>query len=253
VVLASAHELGCEVEDIEVAAAPAVRIPARLFLPQAPRTAVIALSSEGRLEGDVGWQALAREGHVVAVADVRGTGALAAEIDASASRYVRTHAPLWSFAWAGLILGESLLAQRVADVLALVEGLSDHPIAGRCPLAVTAQGELTIPVLFAAAIDRRIGLVHLDGGLVSYRSVLDVEDHTCPLASVLPGVLACTDLPEVAAGIAPRRVILAGPVDGAGRPVPLEEARALHRAADNVEIAPGGAWGATALGAVLSR
>jgi hypothetical protein len=98
---------------------------------------------------------------------------------------VRAHDVEQSFAWASLILGESLLAQRVADVLALVEGLARHAhVAGR-PLALAAHGTLALPALFAAALDPRIGLVYLDGGLVSYRSVLDAE--VAPGEHVGPG------------------------------------------------------------------
>jgi hypothetical protein len=258
-VLGSARAPGCDVDDIEVEAAPAVRIPAWIFRPRAPlspRAAVIVLSPEGRRrrwEDEVTWQALARGGHVVAVADVRGTGALAPELGPGTSEYLRAHAPEHSFAWASLILGESLVAQQVADVLSLVDHLSHPSVAGGGPLVLAAEGELTIPALFAAALDRRVGLVYLDGGLVSYQSALDVEDPVVPVASILPGILARTDLPEVAAAIGPRRVILAGPVDGAGRPVPLSEALALHRASGNVEIVPSRGLCAEALGAVLRR
>jgi cephalosporin-C deacetylase-like acetyl esterase len=255
VVVDSSGGGAAEVDVIEVEPAPAVRIPAWLFRPPgpgAPRSVVIALDPRGRRPDDEdAWRSLSAEGHAVCVADVRGTGALRAELGPGASGYARAHDAETSFAWASLILGESLVAQRVADILALVEGLTNHtPLAG-CPLALAAEGALTVAALFAAALDRRIGIVYLHGGLASYRSVLDAEDGGCPLANILPGVLACADLPEIAAAVGPRPVVLTGPVDGAGRLLPEAEARAMYRAAPNVRVVPGcGAW-PSALGALL--
>jgi hypothetical protein len=245
------------VDLIEVEPAPAVRVPAWLFRPEAsiaPRSVLLALEPSGRRaswQDEHAWQALAREGHVVCAADVRATGALSPDLGPGASEYARTHGVEAGFAWASLILGESLLTQRIADILALVEGLSGHPARAGRPLALAAQGALTVAALFAAALDDRIELVYLDGGLASYRSLLAAEEYVCPPANILPGVLACADLPEVAAAAGPRRVILAGPVDGAGAPMRFAAAEALYRGAPNVRIAPQRGWSAGALGAVL--
>ncbi len=243
-VIGSTRAGASDVDLLEVAPAPAVRVPARLFRPAppgAPRSVVIVVGSRGPCaEDDGAWQALAADGVAVCAADVRGTGALAADPGPGASAYARSHDPETGFAWASLVLGESLLAQRVADVLALVEGLSRHPPLAGCSIALAARGALTVPALLAAALEPRIAALCLDGGLASYRSVLDAADDAgdagCPLANVLPGVLAAFDLPDVAAAASPRPVILAGPVDGAGRPLPPDAARALHLAAPNVRV-----------------
>ena len=249
-VLARAHSRGCEVETLEVQSAPRVWVPAWLFRPlREPRSVVIALEPDGREQR--AWRALARAGHAVCAADLRGTGALRPEVDRDAAAYARNHANEESYAWASLILGESLLAQRIVDLLALVEALSNHASLGGCPVTLAARGALTLPALFAAAMEPRIGLVFLDGGLASYRSLLDTEDDACPLANRLPGLLAETDLPAVALAVRPRPVILAGPVDGAGRPMLVGEARALYQGAPNVRIMPERAWGFEALAAVL--
>ena len=251
VVLDTAPARGCEVELLEVEPAPSVRIPARLFRPTAPRSVLIALGAGG--EDDDAWQALAREGYAVCAADLRGTGALRPELGPGAGGYARGHDVEQSFAWASLILGESLVAQRVADVLALVEGLSRHALLAGRPLALAAQEARALPALFAAALDPRIALVYLDGGLASYRSVLDAEDPSCPLAGIVPGVLACTDLPAVAAAARARVVILAGPVDGAGRPMALADARALYGGAANVRILADRGWGFGAIRSLFER
>jgi hypothetical protein len=57
--------------------------------------------------------------------------------------------------------------------------------------------------------------LYLAGGLVSFRNVVDTETYSCSFANFVPNFLRHTDLPEVAAKLAPRRVTLAGTVDAA--------------------------------------
>ena len=56
--------------------------------------------------------------------------------------------------------------------------------------------------------------------LVSWRSVVESEDYSCPLASFAPNILRSTDLPAIARSIAPRPVIVAGAVDATGELLP---------------------------------
>ena len=77
-----------------------------------------------------------------------------------------------------------------------------------------------MPALCAAALEPRITKTYLARHLVSWRSVAELEDYTCPLASLVPGALRATDLPGIARSIAPRTVIVAGAIDAAGRLLP---------------------------------
>ncbi len=223
---------GGSLASIEVQSAPSVWLPAWLFEPaEAARSVVIALGAQE-------WEAGGGGREAVCVADVRGTGALAVRAAPDAPGYARRHADEESYAWGSLILGESLLAQRVADVLALVEALANHPRLGGLRLTLAARGELAVPALFAAAVEPRIEVVYLDEGLASLRSVLEVEGGSCPLASVVPGVAAGGDLPQVAATVGPRRVVLAGAVDATGRALDENALRRLYREAENVVVDP---------------
>jgi hypothetical protein len=58
-----------------------------------------------------------------------------------------------------------------------------------------------------------------------------------------------TDLPEVAASVAPRRVILAGVIDAAGRKMDIGAVTRIYASAHSVQTLPEGAWNATALAA----
>ena len=121
-----------------------------------------------------------------------------------------------------------------------------HRPGGERPLVIAASGHMTLPALCAAALDSGIAAVYLARGLVSWASLLSGDSYTEPFSSFLPGVLNRTDLPFIARLIAPRRVILAGPVDANGKPVAPGVVRSLY--GDSVEFRSGADWTEGVLG-----
>jgi hypothetical protein len=99
-----------------------------------------------------------------------------------------------------------------------------------------------VPALFAAALEPAIDTLYLAGGLISFRSIVETEVYKYPFGNFVPKLLAHTDLPEVTASLAPRRVTLAGMVDGAGNRLPVEAVRAEFSGASNVRVVPEPAW-----------
>jgi dienelactone hydrolase len=255
-VLASDRALGCEVETWEVASAPGVFLPAYVFVPppDAPLpSALLLLDPAGRTrhwrEGDL-CQNLAAAGHVVCAFDVRGIGDLAPEFGRGSSVYNASHASEEAYAWASLILGHPLLAQRVEDILAMSSAVRRR-VGREGPLVLAASGHMTLPALCAAALDPAIAVVYLARGLVSWASLLAGESYAEPFSSFLPGVLTRTDLPFIARLIEHRRVVLAGPVDGGGQPVEPGAVRALY--GDAVEVRPTADWTERVLGGLAAR
>jgi cephalosporin-C deacetylase-like acetyl esterase len=252
VVLRRAAWRGIAIEALEVASAPRVRLPAWLYLPaarDASKPVVLAVEPAGR---DIRWQegglyhTLAQRGYAVCAADVRGVGDLTPEVGRGAAAYARSHADEENYGWASLILGKPLLGQRVTDILALAAALRAHPPLRGLTLKVAALNRLTAPALFAAAMDPAIGELYLAGGLISYRSVVETERSSAPFGSFVFGMLQHTDLPDVAAALAPRRVCLAGAVDAAGGTLEAAAVRALY-SAEHVVVRPEAKWDAEAL------
>jgi hypothetical protein len=234
------------IEVLEFAAAPNVWIPAWLFLPknaEALKSVAVLLDPAGRTawhENEI-YDRLASEGCAVCAPDLRGTGDVAPEFGRHAARNAREHANEEMWAWSSLILGKPLVGQRVTDTLAIVRGLrSRGDLAGK-RLIVAARGALTVPALFTAALEPAVDGVYLAGGLVSFQSVADSEDYKHPLSNFVPNLLLHTDLPEIAASMAPRRVILGGTVDGAGRTLAPDDVR-KHYSAAHVEVLPNAPW-----------
>jgi hypothetical protein len=98
-----------------------------------------------------------------------------------------------------------------------------------------------VPALFAAALDAKIAQVYLAGGLVSYRSIVDTEEYNTPFASFVPDTLLHTDLSEIAASVAPRRICLAGTIDAAGDRLAEDKVRAVY-AGSHIDVRARAQW-----------
>ena len=255
-VLARDRALQCAVETCEVVPAPGVYLPAFVFTPPPsipPRSAILLLDPAGRThhwrEGDL-CQSLAAAGYLVCAFDVRGIGDLRPEFGRGSAAYNASHGAEEAWAWASLILGHPLLAQRAEDILAMASAVRRRIGPGRL-LVLAAGGHMTLPALCAAALDSGIQSTLLSRGLISWASLLDVERYSEPFASFLPGVLTRTDLPHIARLVTPRRLVLSGPVDAAGQPVAADAVRVLYGEA--VELHTETEWSESVLAALGSR
>jgi dienelactone hydrolase len=224
------------IEALEFAAAPGVWVPAWLFLPKQAdmiKSVVVVLEPSGRTswhENEL-YDRLTAAGAAVCAPDLRGIGDLTPEFGRHAARNAREHANDEMWAWSSLVLGRPLAGQRVADLLAVVQGLRARPYLQRKPLVLAARGFPSVPALFAAALEPAIDRLYLAGGLVSFQSIVDTEDYNHPFGNFVPNLLLHTDLPDLAASLAPRRIVLAGAVDGAGREMAPEDVRKRYTGA----------------------
>jgi cephalosporin-C deacetylase-like acetyl esterase len=247
-VLKRVPAIGCDIEALEIAAVPGVWIPAWLFLPRSgerTRPVLLLFEGSGRLahwqEGDL-YQSLAAQGFPVCVPNIRGAGDLAPEYSRGAASYAVRHEDEEHYAWASMILGKPLVGQRVTDILAVAQALRSYETLRGRRLVIAAQGQMTVPAQFAAALDRRIDSLYLAGGLVSFRSVLETEYYTYPFTNFAPNLLTATDLPAVVRSLAPRRVTLAATVDAQGKKVRTDALEALYAGKSHVEIRPDSRW-----------
>jgi hypothetical protein len=240
------------VEAVEFPAAPKVWVPAWLYQPKVSdpsKPLVILLEPGGRNawhEGEL-YNQIASQGCVVCTPDLRGIGDMTPEFSRGAARHARPHNSEEEYAWSALILGKPLAGQRVADILSIVSGLRSRPEFARRRVVVAARGVLTVPAQFAAALEPAIDSLYLAGGLISFRSIVETEVYKYPFGNFVPNLLAHTDLPELTASLAPRRVTLAGAVDAAGNRLSADAVRAAFPSASNVRVVLDPAWSPSAI------
>jgi cephalosporin-C deacetylase-like acetyl esterase len=215
----------CDISAVEVNSAPRVWLPAWLFLPRTDwKKLLLILDPSGRntqWHEDELYPRLAGAGIAVCAADVRGIGDLQPGFSSGAASYTREHQNEENYAWASLILGNSLLGQRVTDIVAMVQALASA--YARAEIVLAARDRMTVPALCAAALEPRVARVYLARHLASWRSVAESEQYSHPLANFAPDILRHTDLPQIAHSIAPRPVTVAGTVGADGKLLGGEE------------------------------
>jgi hypothetical protein len=238
---------GTQIEALEFPSADKVWAPAWLFQPtkaDAGKPLVIVLEPSGRNawhEGEL-YDALAAAGCVACAPDLRNTGDLTPEFPRGAAHYARSHNNDEEFAWACFMLGKPLLGQKITDLLAVVRGLRGRPELQSRRVLIAARGVSTVVAQFAAALEPSIDSLYLAGGLASYQRIVDSESYSYPLGNFVPNLLRHTDLPDLTAKLAPRKVVLAGAVDAAGARLPVADVRTEYRNAPNLEIRPDPLW-----------
>jgi len=208
------------------------------------KSVVVLLEPAGRVswhENEI-CDRMASEGHAVCAPDLRGFGDLTPEYGRHAARNAREHANDEMWAWSSLVLGKPLAGQRVTDLLAVVQGLRSRQDLNGGRLILAARGTPSVPALFTAALEPAVNGLYLAGGLVSFQSIVETEDYRHPFGNFVPNLLLHTDLPELAASMAPRRVVLAGAVDGAGRKLAPEAVRQQYGDAAHISVLSDAVW-----------
>lgn len=254
-ILATVPLNGANISAAEVNTEGSVWVPSWLFAPEHPdptRRPLLVLDDRGRNvhahEDDL-YHRLARNGRIVCAADIRGIGDMQAEVGRGNPRYTIPHDAEEEFAWTSLILGSPLLAQRISDILAVVQALKNSLAAPDTAIALAARGRLTVPALFAFAASQEIGSLYLAGGLVSFQSVLETEVYGHPLSNFVWDLFRFSDLPILAAQSAPRPLHLAGAVDATGAHVKLADLSIIY-SSQNVRSSATPDWDDKSLGSV---
>ncbi len=99
---------------------------------------------------------------------------------------------------------------------------------GSAGVRVIGKGMGALWVLYAAALDPRIRGVVCENGLVSYRALTQADRYLHGANIFIRDVLKHFDLPQVAAAVSDRPLVLMAPVDAMKRPVEPAVARAAY-------------------------
>ncbi len=93
-----------------------------------------------------------------------------------------------------LMLGRPIVAQRIFDLLRVLDWLEAH---GHTQIRIAAAGWGTIPAAFAALLHPAVKQLDLHHALTSYSDIAEAEKYDWPLSTFLPGILRHFDLPDI--------------------------------------------------------
>jgi hypothetical protein len=144
---------------------------------------------------------LCSAGFTVAVPEVRGSGRTKVQDMTSVRLF-------------SMMLGKHLFAGRLYDLQRVLDYLGTEYRGNE--LVVWGEGAREgVMALYLAAIDARVHTAISSHGLVSYQDIVD-RDGLPDFDYYVPGILQHADTAEMAAVVAPRRVIVAAPqtIDG---------------------------------------
>ena len=230
---------GFLLEQIVYYSDPEVYIPGLLFLPKSagPRPAVILVNEGGKTAGgvvDKYVRPLVEAGNIVLSIDPRGVGETAPAVNRERNYRSFVHDSEGSLTFEALGAGVTLVGLRTRDVLKAVDYLETRPEVDRAKISAIGYGSGGVLVLHAAALDERIRSVAGLQSLISYASLVENEIYGHRMSLFPRAGLSKYDLPELAALIAPRPLLLLNTVDQVHRPVELDRAAKLYSPASRL-------------------
>lgn len=175
-------------------------------------------------EGEALW--FVKNGFTVLAPDLLGVG----EIGSPAVNFNHAYIQKW---FASILIGRSIVGVQVGDVVRLVRLLESNREISE--VYGYAREEMAPVLLHTAAFYPGIKRIALIEPYVSYRSIVANRFYDMGLMySVVPGALTAYDLPDLAASLVPRKILIAGVTDGNG--VPIENVGA-HKDIDIINTA----------------
>jgi cephalosporin-C deacetylase-like acetyl esterase len=230
--LGAIERTGYRLEKLLYQTEPGIEIPALLAIPESPpgrKPAALLVHGQGKSAAQAEMEALVRAGLVVLAIDARGWGETRSAAGKSTdwARYFGDY----DSAMTALLLDRPLVGQRAADISRGLDLLAQRPEVDSARICAVGIGAGGVPLLHAAALDERLRKIALDRTLASYESVVRRPIHQGVFENVIFGVLQAYDLPDLAAGLAPRKLWLIDPADPLGEPLSLEEAQSCYQAA----------------------
>jgi dienelactone hydrolase len=147
---------------------------------------------EARVKGEIEW--FVERGMIVLAPDLAGVGETGTADD--------------SAAFLGIQTKRSVVGIRAAEIVRAVRYLKTRRDVDANHVIALGRAGLTVPLLHAAAFETSIRKVILLDPLVSYEAVVSNRFYNVPSADMVSNALTAYDLPDLAAAIAPRPLML---------------------------------------------
>ncbi len=192
-------------------------IPYLLMKPDKPNNkALIYLHPSGKsvevsAGGEMEW--FVKNGFTVLAPDMIGIGETGPGIFHGDANIEGVSLNIW---YASILIGRSVVGIRAGDVVRLTRMLNKNTGIGE--VYGVARKEMAPVLLHAAAFDQGITRIALIEPYSSYRSIAMSRFYNSSfIYGVVPGALKVYDLPDLAASLAPRKLMMVGTTDGNGK------------------------------------
>jgi hypothetical protein len=201
-------------------------IPYLLMIPDKPNNkALIYLHPSGKVniateaseEGrEIEW--FVRNGFTVLAPDLIGVGEMGPGVFKGDAYIDGISHNLW---YCSIHIGRSIVGIRAGDVVRLTRLLKKS--AAISEVYSVARKEMAPVLLHAAAFDKDISRIALIEPYSSYRSIVMNQFYTSSfIHGAVPGALRSYDLPDLAASLVPRKLLMAGVTDGNSKSTDVE-------------------------------
>ncbi|MBX3238944.1 MAG: acetylxylan esterase [Chitinophagaceae bacterium] len=219
------EKTGYTIEKFRLETGKGYVIPYLLYRPDRPNgKAVLYLDPAGKpgdTEQDAELVWLAGNGCLVLAPDMAGTGETGAGVFRGDSYVEGVAYNTW---FTTVMTGTSITGIHASDIYLLTDILQKDAAVQK--VYGLAKRELCPALLHAAALDNRLSAVALLQPYTSYQSIVQSRQYNpAYLYSTVPGAIGKYDLPDLAASLAPRNLLITGPVDACGTQNDIETIR----------------------------
>jgi dienelactone hydrolase len=163
-------------------------------------------------------QELAHRGNAVVVVDPRGAGRRRVNLHVGGHDYADALSGVEeNLAYNAFLVGKSLVAMRIGDVLAAVKSIRNK--AKPKKVVVCGRKDAALTACLAALVEPAIDCVALEEMLLNVRPEFTENAAAINAASILPGLLkSFTDVSDIVTLLAPRRALIAAGLHCEGLP-----------------------------------
>jgi len=200
--------------------------PALMMVPdeREKHPALIYIRPDGKTagaaeNGEMEW--FVKQGYAVFAPDMIGIGETGSG-EFKGDAYIGSVSyNLW---FESVLIGRSIVGVRAGDVSRIVRYLESREDIDHRDISVVARGEMCPVALHAAVFDDSISSIALIEPLISYSSIVMNQYYEPRLIhSTVAGALTAYDLPDLAACLAPRKLLMVNPTDQNGNRAKLED------------------------------
>ncbi len=240
-VLSSTARPGMTIEQFFFETEPGVRAPGWFLRPaSADRPPVILYLADdcgnSLVEEPGSCDRILAAGYAICSISPRGLGIARPRFPHGGPNYYSPNSMVGErYSWAWLALGSPVAGQRVQDALRAIDYLSARTDVNPAQLRLLGSGNAAIAAQMAALLDNRVHSLLLDGGIVSFATLVESPHYSLDFSWFVPEILRYMDLPDILGGLAPRPCWIRNSVDANG--TTLDSSKVKHR---HLEASSGG-------------